>query len=57
MNRVGMTVVSNSASSSFESYIRASKILENYKDTFRFDRFAPNADDARLMEGIRFLVS
>ena len=60
-NRVGITVASNGAgsnrSSEVERYIRNSDLLKNSPDLLRLDVMPQDADEPRLIEGIRRFLS
>lgn len=60
-NRVGITVASHSAGagkkSAVETYLTNSKLLEQKPDLLRLDVMEESADEARLIEGIKKLIS
>ncbi len=59
-NRVGITIVENSyrsgEKSEVEKYIAASKLLEENPTLLRVDTMKEDADEARLIEGIKKLI-
>tara|TARA_Y100000310_G_C20703185_1_gene831991 strand:+ start:7449 stop:8828 length:1380 start_codon:yes stop_codon:yes gene_type:complete len=55
-NRLGITVVSNMMDTAFGKYLNNSEILKK-KDLVRLDRITEQADEDRIIEGIRRLVS
>lgn len=58
-NRVGITIADNGYEriSRMESYLRDSRLLEEQRDRLRMDKIAENADEKRLIDGIRLLTS
>ncbi len=60
-NRIGLTVVSNakgnSTQTTVEKYIHASQLLEENPDLLRLDAMAVDADENRLIAGIKKLIS
>jgi hypothetical protein len=58
-NRVGITIAQHSAGSSteVEKYIRKSGLLEQAPELIRMDVLTDDADESRLIEGIRKLIS
>ena len=60
-NRVGITIVENSfrsgGKSEVEKYIAASKLPEENPTLLRMDTMKESADEARLIEGIKKLIS
>jgi uncharacterized sporulation protein YeaH/YhbH (DUF444 family) len=58
-NRVGITVVQHSAGTSteVEKYIKKSGLLEQAPELLRMDLFGEDADEKRLIDGIRKLIS
>lgn len=60
-NRVGITVAENgygiSGSTEVEKYLEKSGLLEEKKDLLRLDVMQKESDEARLIEGIRKLIS
>jgi uncharacterized sporulation protein YeaH/YhbH (DUF444 family) len=62
VNRFGVTIVRNSYASAdrmteFERFLKEKNILEKYKKQTRLDVIDEDADDKRLIEGIKKLVS
>lgn len=62
INRMGITVVRNSYMAAdkltdFELFLKERSILEKYKNLVQLDVLSEDADDKRLVEGIRTLVS
>jgi uncharacterized protein len=59
-NRVGITIVENAfrsgAKTEVEKYIAASKLLEENPTLLRMDTMKEEADEARLIEGIKKLI-
>jgi len=59
-NRVGVTIVENAFGSGgkteVEKYIAASKLAEDNPTLFRMDTMKENADETRLIEGIKKLI-
>ncbi len=62
-NRVGITIAKNSNGSStgrgtdLEKYLKTSKLLKEKPDLIRLDILRTDADEARLIEGIKKLIS
>jgi len=60
-SRVGITVVRNSLTSAgetqLEQYVKRSGLPEKKPDLFRLDVLETQAEEARLLEGIRYLLS
>jgi len=60
-NRVGFTVARQGSGSgdgsTVEKYLKKSELLETKKDLLRLDVIPEDADEARLIEGIRRLIS
>ena len=58
-NRVGITIAQHSpgASTEVEKYINKSGLLEQASDLLRMDIIGDETDEARLIEGIRQLIS
>jgi len=58
-NRIGITIAQHSAGSSteVEKYIRKSGLLEQAPELIRMDVLTDDADESRLIEGIRKLIS
>lgn len=60
-NRVGITVVAHSYSAGgrteVESYLRSSELLQQKPELVRLDVMGEDADEARLIEGIKKLIS
>lgn len=60
-NRVGVTIAENgygvSGQTTVEKYIRKSRLLEDAPNALRLDVLNPEADEPRLIEGIRALIS
>jgi uncharacterized sporulation protein YeaH/YhbH (DUF444 family) len=60
-NRVGITIIQNSystaGSSEVESYINRSGLLSDKANLFRLDILAQDADETRLIEGIKRLIA
>ncbi|MBI5064040.1 MAG: DUF444 family protein [Desulfatitalea sp.] len=58
-NRVGITIAQHSAGSSteVEKYIKKSGLLEQAPELIRMDVLTDDADESRLIEGIRKLIS
>ncbi|MCF8105073.1 MAG: DUF444 family protein [Desulfohalobiaceae bacterium] len=59
-NRIGVTVIRNGrggGSSSFENYLYHSGLVEENPDLLRVDRIREDADEKRLIQGIRYLTS
>jgi uncharacterized protein len=58
-NRVGITIAQHSAGSSteVEKYIKRSGLLEQAPELLRMDVLTDDADESRLIEGIRKLIS
>ncbi len=60
-NRIGLTVVSrakgNPNQTTVENYIRASNLLQEHPDLLRLDSMATDADENRLIAGIKKLIS
>jgi hypothetical protein len=58
-NRVGITIAQHSAGSSteVEKYIKKSGLLEQAPELIRMDILTDDADESRLIEGIRKLIS
>ncbi|OGV39699.1 MAG: hypothetical protein A2020_08720 [Lentisphaerae bacterium GWF2_45_14] len=62
VNRMGITIVRNSYMAQdkltdFELFLKERSILEKHKDLIELDVISEDADDKRLVEGIRNLVS
>ncbi|MFH1063525.1 MAG: DUF444 family protein [Candidatus Woesearchaeota archaeon] len=62
VNRMGITVVPNmwgggDGESDFESYMKGSGLLKKHPDLIRLDRMDNNADDDRIIAGIKYLIS
>ncbi len=61
VSRLGMTVIRNSYAPDrmtvFENFIRQNQILENNPELARLDVLGVDADDPRIIEGIKTLVS
>jgi len=59
-NRIGITIVETAfrsgAKTEVEKYIAASKLLEENPTLFRMDTLKEDADEARLIEGIKRLI-
>lgn len=59
-NRVGISIVENAYRSAgqteVEKYITASKLLEEYPELIRMDTMKEDADEARLIAGIKKLI-
>ncbi len=58
-NRVGITVAQHSAGSSteVEKYVKKSGLLEQQPKLLRLDVFSEDADEQRLIEGIKNMIS
>ena len=60
-NRVGITIVEHGTSThhntEVEKYMNNSKLLESRKDLLRLDTLRENAEESRLIEGIKKLIS
>jgi hypothetical protein len=58
-NRVGITVAQHSAGANteVEKYIKKSGLLEQASNLLRLDVFADDADEQRLIEGIKHMIS
>ena len=58
-NRVGITIAQHSAGSAteVERYVRKSGLLEQAPELIRLDTLSDDADESRLIEGIRKLIS
>ena len=60
-NRIGLTVVSNAGGkgnqTTVEKYIQASNLLQKHPDLIRLDAMTVDADENRLIEGIKKLIS
>jgi uncharacterized sporulation protein YeaH/YhbH (DUF444 family) len=60
-NRVGITIIKNSystaGSSEVESYLNRSGLLRDKANLFRLDILAQDADETRLIEGIKRLIA
>jgi len=60
-NRVGITIAEHSReathNSEVEKYIKKSELLEKKKDLLRLDVMQEDADEPRLIEGIKHLIS
>ncbi len=58
-NRVGITIAEHSAGSSteVEKYVKKSGLLEQAADLLRMDIVGDDTDEARLIEGIKKLIS
>lgn len=58
-NRVGITIVQHSASSAteVEKYVKKSGLLDQATDLIRMDIIGDDADESRLIEGIKKLIS
>ena len=60
-NRVGITIAEHAATASHnsevEKYLKNSKLLEEKPKLIRLDVMQENADEARLIEGIKHLIS
>ena len=60
-NRVGITIVENAfgggGKTEVEKYVAASKLPEANPDLFRMDTIKESADEARLIKGIKKLIS
>lgn len=59
-NRVGITVASSSlssGSSSLEDYLNRSGLLKDRQNKIRMDKVPENADEQRLIQGIRHLTA
>jgi uncharacterized sporulation protein YeaH/YhbH (DUF444 family) len=60
-NRVGITIAEHSSAkhrnTAVEKYIRKSKLLESKSLLFRLDTLREDSDEARLIEGIKKLIS
>ena len=60
-NRVGITIAEHTTSASHnrevEKYLKNSALLEDKADLLRLDVMQEDADEARLIEGIKHLIS
>lgn len=57
-NRVGITIASRGGQQSeVEKYVKKSGLLEKHPDLLRLDIIAEDAEEARLIEGIKRLIS
>ncbi len=58
-NRVGITIASRAGSqqSEVEKYLKKSGLLENHPGLLRMDVIAEDAEESRLIEGIKRLIS
>ena len=58
-NRVGITIASRAGSqqSEVEKYLKKSGLLEKHPDLLRMDVIAEDAEESRLIEGIKRLIS
>jgi uncharacterized sporulation protein YeaH/YhbH (DUF444 family) len=60
-NRIGVTIAEHAhekaGNSEVEKYIKKSGLLEEKKDLLRMDVMQEDADEARLIEGIKHLIS
>jgi hypothetical protein len=60
-NRVGITIAEHTTSASHnsevEKYLKNSALLEDKPDLLRLDVMQEDADEARLIEGIKHLIS
>ncbi len=60
-NRLGVTIAENSFGASGESevekYLKESGLLEKKKNLIRLDVMSENAEEPRIIEGIRNLIS
>jgi len=58
-NRVGITIAQHSAGSSteVEKYVKKSGLLEQASDLLRMDIIGDDADESRLIDGIKNLIS
>jgi uncharacterized sporulation protein YeaH/YhbH (DUF444 family) len=59
VSRIGITVAKHSSSSTtqVEKYLNKSGLLKNHPDLIRMDTMNKNADESRLIEGIKALIS
>ena len=59
--RVGVTIAENSygtpGESEVEKYLKGSGFLEKYKSLIRLDVMSENAEEPRIIEGIKNLIS
>ncbi|MCK5194950.1 MAG: DUF444 family protein [Desulfobulbaceae bacterium] len=60
-NRIGVTIAENgygvSGNSEVEKYLKESSLLTEYPDQIRLDVMQPDANEKRLIEGIRKMIS
>lgn len=60
-NRLGVTIAENSygpsGQSEVEKYLKGSELLEKKKNLIRLDVMSENAEEPRIIEGIRHLIS
>ena len=60
-NRVGVTIAEHAydktGNSEVEKYLKKSGLLEEKKDLLRMDVVQEDAEEARLIEGIKHLIS
>ena len=60
-NRIGITIAEHTSSSGnkteVEKYLKKSKLLEEKPDLFRLDVMEQDADESRIIEGIKTLIS
>jgi len=60
-NRVGITIAEHTTTASnnseVEKYLKKSDLLEDKPDLLRLDVMQEDADEARLIEGIKHLIS
>ena len=61
VNRLGMTIIRNSYAPDrmtvFENFIQQNRIVEDHKELARLDTLGVDADDPRIIDGIKQLVS
>ena len=60
MNRIGITIAKRgrgTESTEVEKYLRKSGLLERRPDRIRIDAIHHDADEERIIEGIRRLIS
>jgi len=60
-NRIGITIArpaySSRSSSEVEVYLNKSKLLDEFPKKFRYDVLEDDADEKRLIDGIKYLIS
>ena len=56
-SRVGITIAEHSVGTEVERYLKKSGLLESQKDRLRMDVMKENADEPRIIDGIKHLIS